>query len=379
MQYLRQRGPVLLALAAFAISLWTLPAAWCRRGAQAWFAGDLATQRSLAQTVVAQVGHGLTTADFHSGDKLFDGEWLLGTHLMAGIGLCQIVQQHPESKAEFAPAIETCIQSLLSEDVRKFDRNAWQDDALETLDTDQGHAAYLGYVNFLLGLYRQIAPANQFTGLNDRITATLVRRFNASPTGLIATYPNQWYPVDNTPGLASIALHGQATGRDYSALLAREEAIFRSHLLDPVSGLLIQAFDGKGQPVDLGRGSGSALGAFFLTRAWPKLSGELFDSIRKNLATSLLGFGAIREYPNGISGVGDIDSGPIILGFGFSATGFSLAGARAFGDSALFARLYSSAILAGAPTTRGDRLDFLTAGPLGNAILLAMFTTPTLQ
>lgn len=376
MQFLRKRGPVLLALAAFAISLWTLPAAWCRRGAAAWYTGDLATQRSLAQTVVAQIGGGLSTANFHTGDKLFDGEWLLGTHLMAGIGLCQIVQQHPESKAEFTPAIEHCIQSLLSPEVRKFDRDAWQADALDSLETNQGHAAYLGYVNFLLSLYRQIASSNQFAGLNDHITAVLARRFAASPTGLIATYPGQWYPVDNTPGLASIALHGQATGADYSALLTREETVFRSHLLDPASGLLIQAVSQNGAPVDAGRGSGSALGSFFLTRAWPKFAGDLFGAIKKNLATRFLGFGAIREYPAGVAGGGDIDSGPVIFGFGFSATGFSIAGSRAYGDAALFARLYSSAILAGAPTTRAGRLDFLTAGPLGNSILLAMLTTP---
>lgn len=92
--------------------------------------------------------------------------------------------------------------------------------------------------------------------------------------------------------------------------------------------------------------------------------------------SGVFGFGAIREYPQGIEGNGDIDSGPVLFGFGFSATGFGIAAARVFGDDRLFARLYSSAILAGAPIHDDGQLDFLTAGPLGNAILLAMFTAP---
>lgn len=102
----------------------------------------------------------------------------------------------------------------------------------------------------------------------------------------------------------------------------------------------------------------------------------MFQGVRYSLATTVFGFGAIREYPHGMIGHGDIDSGPVILGFGFSATGFSIAAARAYGDADLYARLYSSAILAGAPTWRQGHLDFLTAGPLGNAILLAVLTTP---
>lgn len=373
---MRQRLPILLAVAAFLVTLWTVPVWWCKRGAAEWFAGGRETQDRLARTVAAQIEAGLSAADYHTKSELFDGEWLFGTYLMAGIGFCQIVQQHPEDLEKWRPSIETCIRQLLSPAVRAFDHKSWQADALETLAANQGHAAYLGYLNFLLSLYRQITPANEFAALNDAITEALVRRADASPNGLIATYPGEWYPVDNSPGLASIALHGRATGRDYSAFLARREAVFRQRFLDPSTGLLIQAMNSDGTARDVPRGSGTTLAVFFLSRGFPALSADLFASVRGNLVSGLFNFGAIREFPRRVEGRGDIDSGPVVFGFGFSASGFGLAGARAYQDERLFSSLYASAILAGAPTRTGGNIDFLTAGPLGNAILLAVLTTP---
>lgn len=376
MNRFRNSLPFLLAIVVFVAVIWTLPAAWCRRGADQWRQGDLETQQRLARTVAAQIEAGLTTGDFQTQSELFNGEWLFGTHLMAGIGFCQLVRQHPETAAEWTPVIEACIRELLSSQVGEFDRKSWKADALETLQTDQGHAAYLGYLNFLLGLYREIHPQNEFVPLNEAITTALSRRLSQSPNGLVATYPNEWYPVDNTPILASIALHARATGKDHSHLLRRVESLWRVRYVDAETGLLIQAINADGSVRDLPRGSGTTLGIFFLHHAYPKLTADLFSAVQQQLVTSFLSFGAVREYPHGISGPMDIDSGPVIFGFGFSSTGFALAGARIYGDAPLFGRLYSSAILAGAPTYREDRMDFLTAGPLGNAILLAMFTAP---
>ncbi len=378
MQTLRRFLPIGLALICFIAAVRTLPAAWCRLGADAWFRGDRDVQISLAKTVAAQTQGSLATSAYKTGSARFDGEWLFGTHVMAGIGFCQLVLQHPETQAEWTPSIEHCIRQLLSKEVREFDRAAWNVDALESLDQMTGHFAYLGYFNFLLSLYRQINPANEFAALNDQITASLARRFEATPTGLLATYPGEWYPVDNAPALASIALNGRVTGRNYAALLDKEKEIYRNRYIDPKSGLLIQAVNVQGEARNAGRGSGTALAAFFIHHAYPDLGREMYDGIRRSLETSLLNFGAIREYAHDESGISDIDSGPVIFGFGFSATGFTIGSARAYGDSRLYARLYSSAVLAGAPSYRDGRLDFLMGGSLGNAILFAMLTTAPL-
>jgi len=98
--------------------------------------------------------------------------------------------------------------------------------------------------------------------------------------------------------------------------------------------------------------------------------------VRRELGDSLLGFGFVREYPRHMAGQGDIDSGPVLFGYGVSPTGFALEDARMYGDRAYFRKLYATAHLFGAPTVSRKRVNFTTGGPLGNALLFAMLTAP---
>jgi hypothetical protein len=87
-----------------------------------------------------------------------------------------------------------------------------------------------------------------------------------------------------------------------------------------------------------------------------------------------LGYGGIREYPPDVDGAGDIDSGPVVLGVSVSATGFALASAKLHNDSSMFTSLYRTADFWGVPMHRPSGMRYLSGGPLGNAILLAMTT-----
>ncbi len=130
-----------------------------------------------------------------------------------------------------------------------------------------------------------------------------------------------------------------------------------------------------GEPHDAPRGSGTCLGLYMLSFMDRDLSRDLYDGVVAHLSRSVLGFGAVREYAPGVKNQRiDIDSGPIVFGYGASATGFLIGGARIHGDRATFRRLYSSAVLAGAPLSRGGKLTFVTGGPLGDALLFAMLT-----
>jgi hypothetical protein len=180
--------------------------------------------------------------------------------------------------------------------------------------------------------------------------------------------------VDNAPALASIALHYRTMDRGSDSEFKVLQQNFARHTIDPDTGLLLQALAADGTPADSARGSGTALAIFFLGHGCQPLAHGLYDALRRELATNVIGFGAVREYPRGQSGRRDIDSGPVVFGFGFSATGFSLGGARMFGDLPFFRRLWASANFAGAPVISQGDLQFITAGSLGNAILLAMLT-----
>jgi hypothetical protein len=105
-----------------------------------------------------------------------------------------------------------------------------------------------------------------------------------------------------------------------------------------------------------------------------EFSRKLYFAAKKNLFNKLFGFGVVREYPPGIRGFGDIDSGPVVLGWGISPTGFMIAGSRIHGDRDVYSRLYATAYAWGAPVRIGDKIKFVSGGALGNAIIFAMLT-----
>ena len=371
----------LVGLAAAAAVAATVPFMWCSRGAGTWFAGDIEAQRAFARGVERVVlARPMTRAAFHTGSAQFDGEWLFGSYLMAGIGYANIVQGHPELSADFAPLMTQCIERMAGKEVRAFDAESWGEDALASLEGTNGHAAYLGYLNLLLGLHRTVFGATNYAALNDRITAALVRRMQASRIVLLETYPHEVYPVDNCFVIGSVGLHQKASGTNHSEIVRQWVALAREKYIDRNTGLLMQAVNkDDGTAWDKPRGSGTALGLLAIHYADPALAHDLYRGIKRSLARSCLGFGTVREYPPGVSGGGDIDSGPILFSYGLSATGFSIAGARMFGDRDFFTRLYASAYLFGAPTTRHGRWSFVSGGALGNAIMFAMLTAPRID
>lgn len=372
-------GRIAIALGLIVACAASLPRWWCGWDSDAWLEGNRATVMPLACYVADVVQSGVGVADFKTGDDRFDGEWAFGTYQMAGLAMGQLCLAYEEDRTRFLPAMEASIEGILKKETRAFDVKAWGEDPIKTLASDRGHAAYLGYFNLVLSLHRSLVPKSQFADLNDKITEALVRRFQASTHGLIETYPREVYPVDNCPGLASIDLWSRVAGEGrYEAFVAERLKILTTNYVDAKSGFLIQSvIHDTGKPLDKPRASGTALGAYFLSFCQDTGPAHALQQALCRETGTFLGFGATAEYPSGIeAGSGDIDSGPVILGLSFSGTGFSIGPHRAFGDRAHFLQIYRTVHLFGAPHDTADRRNFVTGGPLGNAIMLAMLTTP---
>ncbi len=351
----------------------TVPQHLVGRDADALFSGELSAVIPLGDQVAFAMRRGIDTSSFHTGSTRFDGEWTFGSNQMSILGLAQILLAHPERKdlsARWLPAIRRGVQVLLAPKTRAFATEAWGDDALAHLDDAEGRDAWLGYTALSLGVARLVDPTFAYVREHDAIVAALRRRVTSSDTGLFATYPGETYPVDNAAAVAAVYVHGRSVGVDESAFVDRWSSLIASRYIDRGSGFLKQAV--VGDVGGVARGSGSALAAYFLGFTPSPLARELFEALRKHGHQSVAGFSTIREYPPGVSGSGDIDSGPVIFGASVSATGFMLASARRFDDRSLFAGLYRTAALFGVPFSGAHGDGFAIGGPLGNAILLAM-------
>lgn len=334
--------------------------------------GDLASQDGAAREVAAYVSSGVAASAFHTGSPRFDGEWAFGTFTMAALGLGQVALSHPERRDAHAEVMERCAEELVSRSTNAFGTEAWGDFGFDGLPGGRGHG-YLGYSNLALSMIRLVHPETGRAKLNDDLTEALARRLAAAPHALFETYPGEAYPADMAMVAGSIALHDCATGAPERPWFPAWREAF-SRWIDPASGLLHQAgaWD-TGKPAGPPRSSGTALAAFALSFVDRALARRLFEGLRRAQA-GLLGFGAIREYAPGHEDAGDIDSGPVVLGVSVSATGFTLSSARLFGDRELFTGLYRTADLFGVPVHRPSGKRFMSGGPLGNAILLAMTT-----
>ncbi len=368
-------GLLLLALGAATVSY-----QWCARGYGELFDNSLDAQAPLQKGVELWLERKPGVDDYKTSSQLYSGEWLFGTYFMAGMGFGQMARLHPELKDRNLKLLAACVDRLLTKELRAYDAKSWGADPLDALDSESGsgaHLAYLGYLNLLLSLESSLNPDSPHAALNAKITRFLVKRYEISKSMLLETYPGETYPVDNCAAIGSIGLYGKAAGASpaNSGLLLRWSANCRARYVDANTGLLFQAVSSlDGSPLDAPRGSGTALGLYLLSFADPALSKDLYSALKRELASSCLSFGAVREYPRGYAGRGDIDSGPIVFGYGFSSTGFSMAGSRLFGDKPYFKRLYATSIFAGAPYEKDGAKLFVTGGPLGEAILFAMFT-----
>ena len=348
---------------------------WCGRDAGAWLRGEPEVQRALAAELVAfEAGDARARS---AGADRFTGEWALVTHQMIALGLGQLCLAHPAWRAELAPVVTRAAANSFGPEMRGFGTKAWNgEDAMASLAGAHGHA-YLGYAALALGMARLIDPAfpAELAQQHDALIAAYERRLLASSTGLIDTYPNEGYPTDVAAVAAAIAMHGRATGASHEQVLRHWAERVRAVQIDRASGLVIQRMDtDTAAPHDAPRGSGTGLAAYFAGFADRQLAAELGDAVLRREATRW-GFGAIREYADGHTGGGDIDSGPVVGGVSVSATGFALAPARAFGHRDAFTRLYRTVDLFGVPVADGDRRRFAIGGPIGNALLLALLTS----
>lgn len=372
----------LVALLAFVLGFATVPHRVMEREAGRWFDGTPGQADALAAGVArwTRSPDALAPSSFATGSSRFDHEWFFGTFMMAAMGFGQTAEALPAEdprRAEALARMEHCLDVILDDPrARAFDADAWHADPLASSGDDRGHFAYLGYASVPLALHRTLVAASRFADREDAVVGAIERRIAASPTAYVESYPGEVYPVDNAGAAAALALHARATGRASPALRRVLDAIARS--VDPETGLLFQAVvPADAAPRDRPRASGTALAAYFLSFADVPTSRALFGAIERSQYRTVLGFGGVLEFPRSARGGSprsDVDSGPVVLGFGVSASGFALGASRAHGERDMFTALYATAQLFGAPLEEDGARTYATGGPIGDAIMFAMLT-----
>ncbi len=203
----------------------------------------------------------------------------------------------------------------------------------------------LAHLLLVLGAADTLGPCLDPT-LHEQLAANLSARSTAEPTHHLPSYRAlafRW-PADQSALLAGLArfdaAHGttlhQAPLAGYLAFLD-ERGLHRSGL--PVSEVTL-ASPGARFP----RGCAQSFISRYLAEVDAPRAHAFWLLYRRQFLVELpLGVLGFREWPVGVDGPADTDSGPIVLGIGTAASALAISAARAQGDVALAQRLEVSA------------------------------------
>jgi hypothetical protein len=196
---------------------------------------------------------------------------------------------------------------------------------------------WLGQRNLLLGLYLRAMPeAERPAELVEefhRNSSEMTKAFLDSPTYHLDSYPGMCWPIDNVTALRSLVLHDEMYGTAHREAYEAWKQWTIGHA-DPLTGMPAGHMNRlSGQHIETARGCANSWMMPLLMEMDPEFATAMYAKYRAHFAIRNFGFEMFREWPHGERGHGaDVDSGPIIMGSGLTATGVGLAASRATGD-----------------------------------------------
>jgi hypothetical protein len=183
----------------------------------------------------------------------------------------------------------------------------------------------------------------------------------------LEAYPGQSWPCDNVVALAALSARDRLLPPRYAEVRRAWIAALRAE------GELLphQARPAVSPP----RGSSQSLIQRFLPVIDAEWAAQAYPAFRRRLVTTRLGLPGVVEHEGG-GGLGDVDSGPLLLGVSMSATVVGLAAARAHGDRPLAQALAGTMEAFGWPIGFSEKRYALGLVPVGDAFVAWAYGTP---
>jgi hypothetical protein len=211
------------------------------------------------------------------------------------------------------------------------------------------------------------ATLNQLRQECDAIATAL----SQSPTPFLASYSGSAWPCDSLPAIHALSTYDRITQENRYQQIIHDWLREAKSRLDPETGLLPHSAglpDGK---TGCGaRGTSQVIVLRMLPDIDAEFAREQYVAFRSRFLTTFIGMPAVREYPTGVEGVGDVDSGPLIFGNSLSNTVMMMGVAQIYGDSDHANTIAQVGETVGLPWTRNGR-KFYLAGvlPLGDIMV----------
>jgi hypothetical protein len=182
------------------------------------------------------------------------------------------------------------------------------------------------------------------------------------------SYQNMRWPADAVPALASLSIHDELYTPQYMDVTKGWISRVRS-AIGP-GGQIPHADDELRVEFESPRGSSQSLMLAILIEIDSAFAREQFAIYHSRFVDDLFGLSFIREYPDGTSGNGDVDSGPVVMNIGSAATIVGLRTLSTFGERSEAACIRNCVEAFGVPTTTNDQKKYLLGKlPIADAFI----------
>ena len=188
---------------------------------------------------------------------------------------------------------------------------------------------------------------------------SLSAELDASRHGLLDDYPNECYPGDVLTAIAMIHRADKVLGTDHSAFVNRAIRGFQGKALDPRGLVPYAAIAHLGEPIDSTRGCGNSYVSLFSPEIWPEQARQWYDLYARYFWQEAGTCAGFREFPNDLprnDWYMDVDSGPVLKGFGCAACAFGVGAARVNGHFEQACPLTAEMLVTSWPLPNGTSL-----------------------
>lgn len=229
--------------------------------------------------------------------------------------------------------------------------------------TPENGIFYCGWKNYLLSKILQIDHAFKDHDLYEEAfkkqSSEIVEALKLSKSPYLESYNGHAWPADMFVAMASINNYDALYTPKYKSDIRFWLEKVKKHL-DSETKMIPHKTDAEtGQTIEGTRGCSIGLSLRMLGEIDPAFGKEQYDLAKANFITTRFGLPAMREYPEGTLGLGDVDSGPVILGVGFSATIVMIGTMSMYNDAVLADQQYKTIHAFGFETGNKDEKKYL--------------------
>ena len=309
----------------------------------------------------------------------FQGEWAMYSCSMFTAALVNIGKLYPEEREKSIEQIDRLITIVMSPELREYDAARWDEDPLDSWDSERSHMSYLSILAWMISGYKAIGGGDKYDDVYYQLCSTLNWRMRNSPTLNLQTYPNEAvYVPDMLVAIVALSNFSRQCDGRYNSIINEWMKKAKMDWIDKETGLLksFLRYDGTEMEAPV-KGSYSALICYYLTFVDVDFAKEQYDLLKRYFIQKNP-FTGIREYHNRSCWLGmDIDSGPILFNLSPSGTAFSIGPATYFNDSKLRIQLLRTAEIGGSTVRGWNTNHYLLANLaiVGEAVTLAMRTS----